>query len=321
MKYVKYIFLLVISLISVVSIAQVVSVQAKLDSASIKIGQQTALRFEVVQGSESKVQFPLIADSIVSGIDVISISKPDTTILEDGKIRIDANVIISSFDSAMYYIPAFKFFAGADTFETNPLSLQVLTVPVDTVRQPLYDIKPIYNAPINWAEVAWVTFIVLFIVAIVFFLIKYILKKKKTKIEVPEAKIISIPAHEMALTELERIKREKLWQQAKVKEYYTDITTVLRQYIELRYQIPALEMTSDELIDCLDMMRELEKANKVSLKQVLKLADLVKFAKWTPDLNEHDLTLNNAFEFVQNTKEVEIPKLETETESVEKSNS
>lgn len=319
MRFIKYIFLFLVSTLSMISTAQVVSVQAKLDSLSIKIGQQTALRFEVIQGAESKVQFPIIADSIISGVEVLSVSKPDTINLEDGKIQITSNIIISSFDSAVYYIPPFQFVAGTDTFETNPLSLKVLSVPVDTVNQPLYDIKPIYNAPINWAQVALVAFIVLLIAAGAFFLYKYIIKKKKNEALAPEEKTILIPAHELALSELDRIKHEKLWQQAKLKEYYTDVSTVLRQYIELRYQIPALEMTSDDLIDRLEIMRELEKQDKLLLKQVLKLADLVKFAKWTPDFNEHDLTLNNAYEFVKNTQEILL--LKPESDSLEISNS
>lgn len=305
MKLFRNIFCLFLFSLSVS--AQVVSVKASIDSASIKIGQQTRLHFEIVQGVQPMVQFPLLADSIISGVEIISVSKPDTTSLEDGKIRIDADVVISSFDSALYYIPPFKFVAGADTFETNPFSLKVSSIPVDTVRQPLYDIKPIFNAPINWAEVSLYVLIFLLIAAAIFFLYKYYIKKKKTGNDVVEEKTVYIPAHEIALNELSRIKQEKIWQQAKVKEYYTEITTVLRQYIELRYQIPALEMTSDELIDRLDIMRELDKDTKLNLKQVLKLADLVKFAKWTPDFNEHELTLGNAFEYVQSTKEQAKP--------------
>lgn len=303
MKFFRYFLLSVLTVFSAQILAQIVSVRAKLDSAQIKIGQQTHLRFEVVQGAETKVQFPQFSDSIISGVEVVSVNKPDTTALEDGKIRINADVLISSYDSALYYIPSFKFISGNDTLETNPLSLKVMTIPVDTVHQPLYDIKSVFSAPIDWVEVATISLIILLIAAAIFFAIWYYLKKRKRKPELVEQKITNLLPHEYAFNELDRVKLEKIWQQARIKEYYTELTTILRQYIELRYSIPALEMTSDELVDRLDMMRELDKESKSILNQVLKLADLVKFAKWTPEFSEHDLTLSNAYQFVQKTKQ------------------
>jgi hypothetical protein len=131
-------------------------------------------------------------------------------------------------------------------------------------------------------------------------LIKKYAKKAEAPIVKPE-KII--PPYVVAMQELNRIKNEKIWQQARIKEYYTDLTTVLRQYIEKQYEFSALEMTSDEILSTCNGIRTIDKKSLTSLQQILKLSDLVKFAKWVPTILEHETMLNNAYEFIDSTKQ------------------
>lgn len=293
------IFLLIINSIAFTQI----TVQAKIDSSMLLIGEQTTLRLEVIQDKNSTVQFPILTDSIVKGIDIVSVSKQDTSVLENGQLKINRDVIITSFDSALYYIPSLKFFAGKDSFETNPLSLKVYTIPVDTTKG-IYDIKPIYKAKIDWKQVFMIVLIILLSLAVLVIVYLYIKKRFFSKNEtVQEAKIPSIPPHELALKELDRIKDEKIWQQGRIKEYYTEVTTVLRLYIEHRFLIAALEMTSDEILESLQQLDIAPKTIENKLQQILVVADLVKFAKWIPTTLEIETTLNKAYSFVNQTKD------------------
>ncbi|MDR3704572.1 MAG: hypothetical protein P4L28_01530 [Paludibacteraceae bacterium] len=311
MKKIYTILCALLCFVSLTAYSQVVTVQARLDSSSMLIGEQTKLHLEVTQEKKVKVSFPVIADSLIKGLEVVKITKLDTTELEGGRIKVSADVLLTSFDSATYYIPPFKFIAGTDTIETNPLSLKVLSVKVDTVKQRIYDIKPVYNAKINWAEVLETSLIILLILALLAVAFWYIRKRLKAKNQKEEEAIIVNP-HEFALKELDRIKSEKVWQQGRIKEFYTDVTSVLRLYIQHRFKIPTLEMTSDEIIDNMEGIKEVDKEAKMQLKQILRLSDLVKFAKWTPDLNENDLTISNAYLFVNETKEEIVEPVDTE---------
>lgn len=286
-----------------------VTIQARIDSSMLLIGDQTKIRFEVTQDENTKVQFPVLSDSIVQGIDIVEIEKPDTVELDNGQLKINTNIVVTSFDSALYYIPSLKFIAGKDTFESNPLSLKVYTIPVDTAKG-IYDIKPVYNAKINWKLVIIIVLISLLSIAILIFLFIYLKKRFFTKQYIEEKRFEpTIPPHVTAIKELDRIKNEKIWQQGRLKEYYTDVTTVLRQYIEHRFMVAALEMTSDEILDSVNLLQIADESVQNTLKQILLLADLVKFAKWVPSSLEHDTTLNNAYLFVDVTKQEKVEEV------------
>lgn len=313
----RLLYFIILFFITSVALAQV-TVQARIDSSMLLIGEQTNIHFEVTQDKKSKVRFPFLSDSIVKGVDIVSILKPDTIELENGQWKIDAKVTVTSFDSASYYIPSFKFVVGSDTLETNPLSLKVYSVPVDTTKG-IYDIKPIYNARINWKEVITIALLILLSLALLTFLFFYIKKRFFTKHTADDRFSPSEPAHVIALRELDRIKNDKLWQQGRLKEYYTDVTTVLRQYMEHRFHLAALEMTSDEILDGIKVL-QVDVSVQNSLRQMLLLADLVKFAKWVPTTLEHETTLNNAYLFVNETiqeltEEENEPVVEKENET------
>lgn len=303
-------FLLLLLTSTIIVLGQV-AVQARIDSSMLLIGDQTKIRFEVTQDKNTKVQFPILSDSIVKGVEIVSVLKPDTIELDNDQLQINADVIVTSFDSALYYIPSFKFVVGNDTIESNPLSLKVYSIPVDTAKG-IFDIKPIYNARINWKQVALIVLIILLSLALLTYLYFYIKKRYFSKPTVEEEKRIpAIPPHVKALKELDRIKKEKIWQQGRLKEFYTDVTTVLREYIENKYRIPALEMTSHEIIGSINMLHIPDERVLHAMNQLLMLADLVKFAKWVPTTLEHETTLNNAYLFVNETKK-EVVKEESE---------
>jgi len=159
----------------------------------------------------------------------------------------------------------------------------------------------------------WKSFLltVLLIVVIIGLLVLmyFIYKKyfmKKPVLNDKEIRLL-LPPHVVALNQLDKVKQEKSWQQGRSKEFHTQLTDILREYIERVFNISSMEMTSDEILEQLRGLKLEQKATYLSLEQILKLADLVKFAKWDAMPDEHELSLLNAYLFVNQTK-VEEPK-------------
>jgi len=128
-----------------------------------------------------------------------------------------------------------------------------------------------------------------------------------------------LPAHVIALNELERIRREKIWSRGQIKEFHVQVTDTIREYIDNRFGIYAMEMTSSELLETFNINNTLKDIELVKLRQMLELADAVKFAKYEALQNENDLSISNAFDFVELTKEIIVEnskeqKLEAEIE-------
>ena len=188
-------------------------------------------------------------------------------------------------------------------------------------------IKNVWKPPFVLADYyPWIfgVLLTLFLICVVAYVIKRMRNRQSIlPFKKPEPKL---PPHEQAIKELDEIKQQKLWQQGRSKEYYTLITDTLRRYIVDRFGINAMEMTSGEI---LDIIRKQQEATSVyeSLKQIMQLADFVKFAKMNPLPDENDLSLMNAYLFINQTKVEEIPvpgegeKAEGEVKSVEKNDS
>lgn len=311
----KYILILFAVLTSLIVNSQV-EVHAVLDSNSIRIGAQTKLdiylNYDASTQKKLEVVWPEIEDTLKKGIDVVNITKIDTTIPNKNKpnfIQQHIQLTITSFDTGAYYIAPFKFIINKDTANpsfTEPLHLIVTTIATDTSLTKIKDIKPPYDEPFNWKWYLPYAYIGLAILAAIIILIYIIKKIKKNK---PEEIIIEkpkIPAHITALETLEKIKEDAIWKDNKTKEYYSSIADTVRLYIEERFNINALELTSDEIIKVFKS-QVVDSESKSKLNQILTLSDFVKFAKQIPIEAEHTLTLNNAFDFVKGTmREEEI---------------
>ncbi|MBI3500602.1 MAG: hypothetical protein HY063_02320 [Bacteroidetes bacterium] len=298
-------------LIATFSFSQNITVTASLDTNAILIGKQAKLKLRIdyqTDKGDVKIDFPKIGDTIIKQIEVVRQSKiekfiPDSNDL--GRFAQQQTFIISSFDSGYYAIPPFKFFLNGDSSKpivTEALLLTVNTVPVDTTKN-IKDIKPPIEVPFSWKEylpyVYW-GIGALAVLAGIILLIRYYLKKRKKK-PLPEIIVPKIPPHITALERLEKLREEKLWQQGKLKEYHSELSDILRQYIEHRFYIHAMEQVTDEIMYSFrtaDVSEEL----KMKLRQILFLSDLVKFAKEQPLPNENEQSIINAFEFVNATK-------------------
>ncbi len=305
--------------------AQQVTVKASIDSTNILIGDQIKLILEIEKPKNMDIQFPLLPDSIGAGVEVVQRLAIDTTMLENkDREKLSQSYFITSFDSGVHQIPPFffklKFDRMLDSVATKALAFQVFTMKIDTTKGPV-DIKPPYSAPVSLKEVTPYILGIILIAAILFFIFYYIKWKKKNVplFRKPEKPLE--PAHIIALRELDRIKAQKLWQQEKIKQYYSEVADTIRAYIENRFDIPAMEQTSAETISVFKQNKELIDGTSLDqVQHILSLADLVKFAKYAPLPDDNNLTLMNAYFFVNQTKKVEVKAPEksgNETDGVE----
>lgn len=292
--------------------SQKITVNARLDSTVIWIGNHTNLTFEVSQKPGQKVIMPLFSDTIKGGLELVEQAKYDTVKSDEGRIVVKQNYVVTAYDDSLLYIPPFPFVLNGDTVWSKSLSLKVVQpFRVDTVSKTIADIKPVLDPKFDWWGLLKTILLILTLlgIAVVIFIFvrKYILKKPVLEKTAPEE---ILPAHVIALSKLDKIKQEKAWQSNRSKEYHTELTDVMREYIERIFNIRSMEMTSAEILDSLRIPLSSRKSAYRGLKQILQLADLVKFAKLNPGPDEHELSLVNAYLFVNQTKVEEVKPIE-----------
>jgi len=255
-------------------------------------------------------------DSLVTGLGIVNRGKLDTVSINNERIVLNTDYLITSFDSGLYYIPPVKILADNDTFESNYLGIKVMTYDVDTAKMQVFDIKGIQQPPFVLSDYLVETFIFLLFYALVLLLIWLYLRKKfpqfKGESVTPES---LLPAHVVAIMELDRLKSEKIWKFGKNKKYYTELTEIIRKYIERRFQFNALEMTTDEILTLFKRDKSSQSVYQ-NLSQILQLADLVKFAKIEPLESENELSIINSYLFVNQTKQEEVKSMEEQKEEL-----
>lgn len=293
-----------------------IKVDARLDTSVIQIGQQTKLslsiEYKVNTNDRVVIQWPKIHDTLRKEIDVVEQTKIDTLIpnKDDPYTFIQTKTLyITSFDSGYWAIPPFKFVINGDStgIYSDALLLSVSTIAVDTT-QAIKDIKNPFSVSYSWLD--WIKDHKLLValiyagIVVLCVVIFYIRKKLKNKPPPVVEEIIKIPPHVVALEKLEKLKDEKLWQEGKLKQYHIALTDIIREYIEHRYRIQALEQTTDEILTSFRNVA-IDKESQEKLRQILLLGDLVKFAKEHPLPTENEMSMSNAFDFVNGTKREE----------------
>lgn len=290
-----------------------VSVEAAIDSVQLFIGEQAKIKLQVSMDAGHKLLLPQLRDTIVTGLEIVDIAKPDTQLLNDDKRwLISQEYTVTSFDSALFYIPPFEVMVDSKAYQSKALALKVLTIPVDTVHaDQFYGPKTIHEVPLTWGDVAPLVYSVIAMLVLgalaVYFIIRYRDNKPIIKIIKIEPKL---PPHQVAMKKIEEIKADKSVQREDPKRYYTELTDVLRTYMQERFGFNAMEMTSTEIIEKLN--EEGDKQSIEELKYLFQTADLVKFAKHSPLMNENDMNLVNAVEFINQTKVEEDPNAKKE---------
>jgi hypothetical protein len=254
-------------------------VTTSIDTTKNKIGAQFNLTFKTTVDSMVTVSFPKVKNFGL--MEVIRDYKIDT-IKKDNTYELIKKYGLTQFDSGRYQIPRMAVLINKKPVYSDSISVEVQNVKVDTLKQKMYDIKPIIEVPSQtnyWSYLAWIMLLA-GIAALVYFLIKKFQKKKI------EAETYKTPI-EKATSLLNNLEKKSLWQNGNVKEYYSELTDIARNYIEEALDVPAMESTTAELIVALKQASikkkmKLSQETILNLESVLKQADLVKFAKSKP---------------------------------------
>jgi hypothetical protein len=290
--------------------AQSIQVVARLDTSTIKIGEQTKLNFIIHQPAKEKVNFPKMPDSIGTKIAVLASGKTDTIFDKNDKVNITVrkSYTITAFDQGTDTIPSFEFGSSQGVLKSNEQTLYVQTVKVDTTKA-IYDIKQPLAVSYtfwdwlrdHWIWVVSVLAVILAIIGIVWYIKTRSKKEKAVKVIVPE-----VPLDVQTISLLQALRDKKLWQQGHTKAYYIDLSDIIREYLEKRYTIKTHEKTTDEIFAALKYI-DITDANRSALRKILVMADLVKFAKEQPLPYENEQSMDDSIAFVRNTTPVVEP--------------
>ena len=295
-----------------------VTLRAKLDSAMILMGNTTAMHLELVQDRGATGVFSIDrTDTINAFVEIAARIIPDTTDLGNNRQQINRDIILQSFDSGVYVLPPVLYITGKDTIESNPLTLKVIPVKVDSLRD-IHDYKPVHEVPFRLLDLvpSWITdyWWIYLLVAIIIAAGVYAYLRWFRKGENPfKPREVQLPPYDEAIKRLQELKAKNLWQNGQEKEYYTVMTDILRNYIDRRFDINAVEMTTTQIIATLKQNDETRAVNE-QLKEILDVADFVKFANQRPLADDNEMAYQRAVRFVEDTKPVEATPAEGEIE-------
>ena len=286
-------------------------VSAAIDSTTLFIGDQTDLHLRATCEVGEQVQLPVLSEELIPGIEIVDKTIIDTAMLNDGRVQYNQYVTLTSFEDSLFYIAPLPFVSGDDTVWSESLTLNVVQpFEMDSTDMAITDIKGIYKAPIWWWGILRWVLLALAIAGIGvggYYLITYLQSRaRKSEDEVLPAEPLR-PAEEVALEKLYAIREQKIWQTGQVKEYHTQLTDVVREYIARRFDVSSVEQTSDETLRAMRGLLSDKKELYESLREMLTLADLVKFAKWTATPDENEKSLRSAYTFVKETTPVNEP--------------
>ena len=302
---------MVVAFVALPAFSQV-TVSASIDSLQLLIGEQAHVKLEVSCPAQGELIMPTYPNRVLmEGIEILGEVKTDTQYLNKrSHMVVTQEYTVTSFDTAFYYIPPFEVLVDSVTYTSDPLALMVMSFDIDTTNvEAIFPIKEVMTRPITVVEALPMGGSLLLLVAFCF-LIPYLLKRYHDNKPILRRVTIApkLPPYQVALQEMERIKSEKSWQRDDVKSFYTELTDTLREYMEGRFGFNAKEMTSDEIIAHLNQQPDKEWIGE--LRELFQMSDLVKFAKYQPLINENDMNLINAIDFINKTKVEEVAPAE-----------
>lgn len=284
------------------------SVELNQSTKKILIGEQLTVDYTLKVNASDSVKLPLFTDTLRKEVEIVNALKVDTSFDEnDVSIKLFKQTLtLTSFDSGYHAVKPIQFFVNNQLVESQPFLVEVHTVQL--TQQELKDIKSPFEAELtllDYLKLYWMYILGgLAVVGVIALIIWYLKTREKPIIE----QIIQkpqIPPHVIALEKLTELQKKKLWQSGDLKGYYSSLTTIIREYIELRYNILALEQTTSEILSDLSQKQEIANDLKEKLKELLLLADLVKFAKMKTLAEENEKLFAYAKLFIEETKQNE----------------
>ena len=291
-------------------------VKVETNTKNIKIGEQIQYKVSVETPADTPVSFP--EGQTFAPLEMVKTRAADT-LRDGGKYRLVKEYYLTQFDEGKYTIPSQKIRINNKDYFTDSLLVEVHTVAIDTLKQPLYDIKPIQEVKKPFTSYGWMLTIIaavllLLIVAFVYFV--FIRKKKFPFLQTQK----KLPPFDRAIQDLKELQNSKYLIQSQHKEYYTRLTDIVKAYLEEEVHILAKESTTDELLTKINLLQEKGKLNLnqetiTNLKRVLQTADLVKFAKNKPSDDNAEYDRETIENVVIKTKEA-IPLEPTDEQAI-----
>ncbi|GJM33102.1 MAG: hypothetical protein DHS20C18_21030 [Saprospiraceae bacterium] len=285
-----------------------VGVTGELTKTDIMIGDQVEFRLNIEKTSNAQIEkIDLSPLDSIEGIEVLNV-RPMDTISRSPLLLTQQRITLTSFDSGYYYLPKISVTyiqSGIQsTVTTNEIPLTVNTLPVSTDTVRLEPIKDIIEEPVKFQDALPYLAGLAGLIAIIG-LIWYYIKKRKQKPE-EETPEVRLPAHEVALQKLHDLQKAELWQKGEIKAFQSELTFILREYLEHRFNMRALESTTDEIVADLKHS-EIDADWHPKIETILETADLVKFAKAEPPIEIHARAIEETEVFVETTKKIELP--------------
>ena len=280
-------------------------VSARFSTDSIMIGDQFYLDIKVDKDQSQMTGFPVVGDTLIPGIEVLKEFPIDTVNNNGRQLSLVKRYLLTSFDNGYYSVKYPVLYVDkniTDTIFSQSNKLFVNTFEIDTTKQQIYDIRPPQKMPLKFGEISGYLAITILVVALMLVLIRWLIKRyrnRKTTTEIDKPK----EAPEViAIRALEELQNEKLWQNNRHKLYYTRLTDIIRTYIDQRWDINSMEMTSSETLSAVNNLITSDVA-KSQLSRLLTTADYVKFAKYKPEVEDNEMSWNDAYYFVEQTKQ------------------
>ena len=314
-KFLRLSFVWILFSLSFVN-AQNISVSATTDTTIYKVGDFIKYQIEITHEKGIVVYLPSVKDSIKT-LDFIQ-TLPAEKNEANNKVIERYRFIFSKYDSAQVTIPSVtiaytEWNSVKKNIKTNPITITVRTLPVNT-QEDIRDIKEPLKLPLNWLLIGLIVFLIFALLVAAYFIYRYYKKKNALKENIqPEVKI---PPNEVALTKLAELEQKKLWQNGLVKQFHSEVTEIVRQYFEDRFNFRALEMTSAEILAVLSFTEEGKKIVGTS-ENFFSNADLVKFAKFEPMPKINEEMMKQAYDIVNQTIPAPVPQIVSEEKNVQ----
>lgn len=301
----KFLILTWIFIASSLSLSAQVSVEATIDSIEMFIGQQVHVTLKTTTLEKANVVFPILKprQALTPGVEVVGATDLGSESIDNGMVVRQRKYTITSFDGNLYYLPPFSVKVDGKIYKSKSLALKVLEVDVDTANiEKFYGPQDVQDNPFQWSDwssIFWSSVLMFLLTAIGSYL--YIRLRQGKPVVTPKLKLVHrLLPHQKAMKEIEQIKADGMSNTENPKEYYTKLTDTLRKYIQERYGFNAMEMTSSEIIQHLMQTNDTKALDE--LTTLFRTADLVKFAKYSTMINENDMNLVSAIEFINSTK-------------------
>lgn len=302
--------------------AQDITVKAGTEKDTIYIGDQIYYNIEVEQPLDLNLDYFFPADTLIESLLVLSRRGPDSTIFRDAnRVTISLGILITSFDTGFYEIPPFyvSYREGGEEIrhysDFVPLTVVNTDITPADSTEVIFDIVAPYSHPLTAREIIPWVLLMIVTAAAAWYIVRRVRNRKTGEGDEPVVKMPSEPIHIIALRELDRLDRKKLWQQGEIKLFYSSLAVILKQYLSGHFRISCLEMTTGETMEALRYEGLKNEQVRKNLDDIFTTADFSKFARFRPGDDLNSVMTDKARELI---KLLVAEKSATETENAEK---